>query len=73
MGTTFSLWAEVKAYAKGYAESDRPLPCDEPCRKWLREIIDRHLLYDRQRHEAFDFYASELDEMIAGHRRERTA
>jgi hypothetical protein len=71
MPDMFALWTEIKAYAKRYAESDRPLPLDAQCEMWLEAIIRSRLVEERLRSEAFEFYAAELCAMIRDFREER--
>jgi hypothetical protein len=70
MPDTFALWNEIKAYAKRYAESNRPLPLDSECEIWLGAIIAARLPDARLRKEAFEFYSVELCAMIADFRSE---
>jgi len=65
---TFTLWEELKAYAKSYADSDRPLPVDGQCEQWLRALLDRHIDARYAAGEAFDFYSAELHAMVEDYR-----
>ncbi|MFN2449696.1 MAG: hypothetical protein ABR508_07880 [Candidatus Baltobacteraceae bacterium] len=67
---TFSLWRELKRFAKTYAASTRPLPSQAECRDWLEEVVDRKLVGERISEEAFRFYSGELAAMIAALRHE---
>ena len=73
MADTFSLWDEIKAYAKRYAESDRPLPWDHECEQWLEEIVARTLRGQGIGRDAFEFYARELCAMIRDFREDALA
>ena len=72
-GASFTIWQELKAYAQTYADSDRPLPIDSECERWLRQIIQQNVDQVRLRDDAFAFYAAELCAMITDLRRERLA
>lgn len=70
MGDTFSLWDEIKAYAREYAASGRPVPCDGEYEAWLRAHVARNLSGNPERAEAFAFYAQELEAMVRDFREE---
>ena len=70
MADTFSLWDEMKTYARQYAASDRPLPVDAECELWLEQIVARSLHGMTLQREVFDFYAGELCAMIRDFRDE---
>lgn len=65
LNPTFTLWDEMKAYAKTYAASDRPMPFDAECQRLLQEMIGRNLPDVHFRHKAFEFYAVEMCRMIS--------
>lgn len=71
MADTFTLWAEIKSYARDYAASDRPLPWDKECQLWLKAHVFRGLNGDPGRHEAFEFYAQEIKNLIRSIREHR--
>ena len=65
MADTFSLWDEMKAYARAYAVADRPIPVDADCELWLEGILAKKLPQQNDmRREAREFYARELCAMI---------
>lgn len=65
MRKTFSLWDEVKTFAKDYACADRPLPLDAEALRWLRRVITLKLDGERSnKKELFEFYRRELSAMI---------
>ncbi len=70
---TFTLWDEMKTYAKTYAASDRPLPVDAECERLLQEMIGRNLPEVHFRDKAFEFYAGELCKMINDRREEHVS
>ena len=72
-GASFTVWQELKAYAKTYADSDRHLPVDGECEHWLQQIIQQNVDQVRLRDDVFAFYAAELCAMITDYRRERLA
>lgn len=68
MSGTFTLWEELKAYAKSYADSDRPLPVDPICEQWLRALLTRYIDVRYAGAEAYDFYSAELHAMVEHYR-----
>jgi hypothetical protein len=64
MADSFSLWDEIKAYARQYAVSNRPLPMDAECELWLERMVGGSLRGEPLGREVFDFYARELCAMI---------
>ena len=65
LNSTFTLWDEMKAYAKTYAASDRPMPVDADCERLLQEMIVKNVPDAHFRDKAFEFYAVEMCRMIS--------
>lgn len=73
MGLRFSLWNDIKAYARAYAGSARALPVDDEAKMWLHAVVNKHVPFEQLGPEAFEFYVAELQAMIAADRRQRSA
>jgi len=65
-----TLWNDLKTHAAQYAASDRPLPVDEECERWLLDALASHGLHASER--TIEFYSSELCALIEDYRKART-